>query len=596
MIKLTDQQRELVEAQGSLIALACPGAGKTKAMVARFIRRADEEPRRGIALVSFTNAAVDEVRARCASNPRVLTAPNFVGTFDSFINRFVTAPQYIRHRGKLPRFTEHWGNIPFATFRLSYMGKAPSLELEWFDFNSDGTATLVRDRIPQKVANALKDVLDRRMADVVGHAARRFNQLLEAGTVSCSASRTLAQIWSTQPETRAELKRLLAARFAEVIVDEAQDCGTEELHLLELLREADVEVVMVADLDQSIYGFRRATPDKVKEFADDLGEPLVLDGNFRSSPAICSLNRSLRHLRRADEPVGINKTCDLPVLLISYTSLTELAPAVTNVMAGYDMQMSDVMVLAHRTDDARKAAGDEPRSESTNKILGIALARQTLLSPSSRPNERLAAMGMVERLLIATVTESDRDGKTTVLAECETHGISYDWLRSQAVRLVMTLDPLELSAATYAERVRSHVRAIDWPEGVATSVNGRSMAAPAEAAWKLALAQPSGNVLPWGTIHSAKGREYPAVALVIPETLRKGEDKKSVLDHWQDDLPSEPRRVLYVGASRAQKLIMLACHSRHTTRIKKILAESNLFAHEIGAGACASSEILPGLS
>ncbi|WP_371272122.1 UvrD-helicase domain-containing protein [Streptomyces sp. cf124] len=54
-MKLTDAQS------------ACPGAGKTRAMVARFLKRTAEEPRRGIALISFTNAAVDEVRRRCGN-------------------------------------------------------------------------------------------------------------------------------------------------------------------------------------------------------------------------------------------------------------------------------------------------------------------------------------------------------------------------------------------------------------------------------------------------------------------------------------------------------------------------------------------------
>ncbi|MFE2519057.1 UvrD-helicase domain-containing protein [Streptomyces mirabilis] len=66
-MKLTDGQQALVDATDSLFAAACPGAGKTRAMVARFLKRTAEEPRRGIALISFTNAAVDEVRHRCGS-------------------------------------------------------------------------------------------------------------------------------------------------------------------------------------------------------------------------------------------------------------------------------------------------------------------------------------------------------------------------------------------------------------------------------------------------------------------------------------------------------------------------------------------------
>lgn len=76
----TEAQRELIELDGSRFVEACPGSGKTKAIVARYERLAGLGQRRGIALLSFTNAAVDEVTARC-SDPTVLVSPNFVGTF-----------------------------------------------------------------------------------------------------------------------------------------------------------------------------------------------------------------------------------------------------------------------------------------------------------------------------------------------------------------------------------------------------------------------------------------------------------------------------------------------------------------------------------
>lgn len=92
MLDLSEGQKALVDATDSLFAIACPGAGKTRAMVTRFLKRTAEEPRKGICLISFTNAAVDEVRRRCGSHNEALKAPNFVGTFDSFLHRFIVTP------------------------------------------------------------------------------------------------------------------------------------------------------------------------------------------------------------------------------------------------------------------------------------------------------------------------------------------------------------------------------------------------------------------------------------------------------------------------------------------------------------------------
>ena len=96
---------------------------------------------------------------------------------------------------------------------------------------------------------------------------------MASGTLSCAASRALAAGGLRRHETSQLFGTLLAARFSEVIVDEAQDCGPEELHVLELLKQFGVTVTAVADLDQSIFEFRRAEPEGVRAFADRSRRP-----------------------------------------------------------------------------------------------------------------------------------------------------------------------------------------------------------------------------------------------------------------------------------------------------------------------------------
>ncbi|MBK7622998.1 MAG: ATP-dependent helicase [Kineosporiaceae bacterium] len=105
---------------------------------------------------------------------------------------------------------------------------------------------------------------------------------------------------------------MLAARFAEIIVDGAQDCGPEELAILTVLRDAGVDIVMVGDLDQAIYEFRRSQPDQVRAFASQLPPGQRLDGNYRSTPAICGVVASLRSGDTTDEPVGKHRDLTPP--------------------------------------------------------------------------------------------------------------------------------------------------------------------------------------------------------------------------------------------------------------------------------------------
>jgi len=280
--ELTDQQRDLVLAERSLFVDACPGAGKTRAIVARFLKRTAEETRKGIGLLSFTNAAINEVMKRCGGQPDALLAPNFVGTFDSFINRFITRPLYVREYGRTPRFVESWQNTASASFRIGGMDRMPDLHLDWFEFDAALSASLRVDWLPIRTQRALAPLVETRQGVMEARARTVCRDLVGRGTLSCAASRAMAVGYLADPATYELVGTLLAARFKEVVVDEAQDCGPEELLVLQLLQQFGVTVVAVADLDQSIFEFRRADPVAVRGFADGLGASLSLDGNFRS--------------------------------------------------------------------------------------------------------------------------------------------------------------------------------------------------------------------------------------------------------------------------------------------------------------------------
>ena len=81
----TDQQKTVIIHDRSAFVTACPGAGKTRTMVERARHLADRtDDKRGVAFLSFTNAAVDELQGRLrlfGLLPSPLF-PSFIGTFD----------------------------------------------------------------------------------------------------------------------------------------------------------------------------------------------------------------------------------------------------------------------------------------------------------------------------------------------------------------------------------------------------------------------------------------------------------------------------------------------------------------------------------
>jgi DNA helicase-2/ATP-dependent DNA helicase PcrA len=88
----TDEQLKILTSSHRIrIVQACPGSGKTSLFVEHVKRLIENWPhkRRGIAALSFTNAASREIYGRIGES---LSFPHFLGTLDSFMLRYVVSP------------------------------------------------------------------------------------------------------------------------------------------------------------------------------------------------------------------------------------------------------------------------------------------------------------------------------------------------------------------------------------------------------------------------------------------------------------------------------------------------------------------------
>jgi hypothetical protein len=346
--------------------------------------------------------------------------------------------------------------------------------------------------------------------------------------------------------------------------------------VLRLLRAHGVDVVAVADLDQSIYEFRRAALSEVRHFASELPTGTRLDGNFRSSPAICALNRSLRVSDDLDVARGRHAVEGLPIHLLSFQAEDQVMGAVEPMLAAAGIGRANVRVLAHKTSDARRTAGATEESYlGSKKVLQFASAALVLNAPNSDSRTRRKAITMAERALVELVQYPEADNQPTE-AIAQALGLDGRWLRAAAMRLCCGGDPLHLTRSVYAEVLREAARTLGWPSVVALKDLSAQLKAATGSEWSnLGLEQTNGS-FPWGTVHSAKGREHDAVVVVIPEHLTRDAHNRTVLDVWEQGLDSEARRVLYVAASRARRLLVLAVHASHVERINTLLANTNV--------------------
>ncbi len=94
------ERRDFIRCTETVDLQAVPGSGKTTALLAKLIAMGRYCPlpqNRGILVLSHTNAAVDEIRARIGSHcPHLFKPPHFIGTIQSFVNHFLCIPGFVK--------------------------------------------------------------------------------------------------------------------------------------------------------------------------------------------------------------------------------------------------------------------------------------------------------------------------------------------------------------------------------------------------------------------------------------------------------------------------------------------------------------------
>lgn len=498
---------------------------------------------KGIALITFTNAAAEHAKSKLVSDPKLLQAPNFVGTIDAFANRFIARPVFKKKVGKNPTFIESWSSLQIDEIRVPGRPKI-SVPLDDFRLDKTAGATLHPKR---NAAGNLSDLEIQRLCKIAG---RKIRHLYRAGYVSSNLSR---QVAASQKSFEA-LGTLLAARFEEVIIDEAQDCSEQDLSILRGLKDAGVRIVAVGDLDQSIYEFRGARPDKVVEFFRPvMNDSWKLTDNFRSTQAICDFTATMRVGAVPDRACGQNAKFTTPVFLASFSEVTEV-PAAVRTIADAEGIGSKTLLLAHNGDAPRQALGLalQPKTQSKHPVVRVAKHFEVLNNLEASPTERHRALKGCVKLLQDIHAEDnvrnlDPEDFQAYL------GLDDQRLRAECLKLAIKVGPpVDRDGRRFKDAL---VGALDE---LGFTFSASRLKKPSDKSWQSAFGDevPIGNEFEVSNIHQYKGLEQESVALIIPK--RRGQIQ--TVNAWVRRESDEALRVLYVGASRAERLLMVFVH------------------------------------
>ena len=289
LTELNDEQRAAVTAAPHpTLVLAGAGSGKTRVLVHRIAWLCHQEQISPYAVVAvtFTNKAAQEMRRRVEELIDFPVRGMWLGTFHSLCHRIL-------------RTHHEEAGLP-ATFQvldsqdqLRLVKRVTRLlgfdEAQW------------QPRQTQWIINAYKEAGQR--PDVIQEEDNNHARLLRiyaAYEEHCRRSglADFTELLLRTVELLRDDKNILAryrGRFRYILVDEFQDTNLLQYSWLKLLAGEDIPVFAVGDDDQSIYGWRGARAQNIRDFSRDFNgtEVYRLERNYRSSGNILKAANAL---------------------------------------------------------------------------------------------------------------------------------------------------------------------------------------------------------------------------------------------------------------------------------------------------------------
>lgn len=266
--QFAEDAKAVIRYWNSVNVTACPGSGKTTVLLAKLKLLADRMPLEngaGICVLSHTNVAVDEIKSKLTGYAdKLMSYPNYIGTIQSFIDRFVTV-QYLRGQCDVPlsfvddaeygrRLYSVVTNQPYpspyytlnAFIRQRYKrGSFPyANEIGYFQNISIRVDGLYHrnERLAGINSESYKQYVNAKRELLIKHGILRYQDTYAYANAAVEA---LSDDYTS----------LFSKRFRYVFIDEYQDCDNLQREALGRLFNSETSCVFhIGDSDQAIFG------------------------------------------------------------------------------------------------------------------------------------------------------------------------------------------------------------------------------------------------------------------------------------------------------------------------------------------------------
>ncbi|SHI87245.1 UvrD-helicase domain-containing protein [Clostridium intestinale] len=231
---------------------ACPGSGKTTVLLAKLVilsRKMPFDNGQGVCVLTHTNVAIDEIKNRLKDSSDILfNYPNFFGTIDSFINKFLTIPFYKNITGKelscidTDVYKDELEKLIHKSF--PNIDRETNIKLRaglkrCDIFLNNGSIDIDNSRILTPYYDEVRESVNRMLLDI-----------FSKGIISHKQSFRLAQEYL---KNFPMLKNYFCERFKLIFIDEMQDTKEyQESVLKEIFQDVRCIIQRFGDLNQNI--------------------------------------------------------------------------------------------------------------------------------------------------------------------------------------------------------------------------------------------------------------------------------------------------------------------------------------------------------
>ena len=578
---------------------ACAGSGKTEALGLKAAYELSNWGSKdsGIAFLSFTNDAKDTIDDRikkyCTDK---ISSKHFIGTFSSFVHQYISQPfgyyQYDELKSKkdasftlVERDTEANSHQWLKHYRVNFPadpGKeifahniVPSCKVKWIVDETPIINYYQLDYL-QKVINKKRKERGNQYLYGQDYFIKMVEEAKSKFYSDGFANFEDMNFIAVKVLKNDKLCELISKRFPLIFVDECQDLSYVELVLLYKLIKMGTKVHLVGDLNQAIFSFKEAFPDRTEKFVNKFFKTYKLTNNFRSTQHIVDFSVKLR---KSGSAIQGNLEGDIPPLYFEYEDECTLVESFESILDNYSISINNSIVLSRGQSIIDKIKSSNKALDKHRIIKAIQLWQNNTIE------DKKEAMILLSKEITKWL-ETQTSAALQYYCPKDYCDSVFDWriaLRNIMNELCDNPSINSFDGLTYSEWYKSakeiipsiinrcvkecfSINSFDFesikskiiaPKGTAKeSIDTTNNASSSEISIK--------------TVHSAKGETYDAVLFVSGKTKAS---KESYWKNWLDN-ETEPNRIAYVASTRPRQLLCWA--------LPKLSKEDKVIINELG--------------